>query len=366
MKKACKAAAASLESGSCPLLAVQAAITVMEDDPLANAGTGSNLNIDGHVECDASVMSDDGTFGAIGAAPGIRNPVAAACRLALDSREPLSHGRVRPVMLAGDAVRKWAIRCGIDAAPTSSAATEMHVTKKARKQYERYMEIINDGAQPFPFPSPSPDNTDSDSDHPEPHTSKRRRVDPGSDQLYDTVGCCVVDCSGHVAAGVSSGGIALKTSGRIGEAAVYGAGCWSQQFSGVDRRVGVSVTGVGERIMQHLVSREVGTQVGSKAQGDGDVAELCENIIKNTVGSGPLPKECGVLCAVASRGDSQVEVQLAAVHCESKSMAVAWLWQDEHGKRRSESRILRRSAAANGGGDISQRMAVGVHWPIPC
>lgn len=45
---------------------------LFKDDPSTNAGRGSNLTEDGHVECDASVMDgDSGVFGSVGAVPGI-------------------------------------------------------------------------------------------------------------------------------------------------------------------------------------------------------------------------------------------------------------------------------------------------------
>jgi hypothetical protein len=50
---------------------------------------------------------------------------------------------------------------------------------------------------------------------------------PQADEHWDTVGCVVVDCEGAVVAGVSSGGLAMKWEGRVGEAALHGAGCWA-------------------------------------------------------------------------------------------------------------------------------------------
>lgn len=44
---------------------------LLKDDPSTNAGRGSNLTEDGHVECDASLIDgDSGAFGAVGAVPG--------------------------------------------------------------------------------------------------------------------------------------------------------------------------------------------------------------------------------------------------------------------------------------------------------
>lgn len=113
---------------------------------------------------------------------------------------------------------------------------------------------------------PCPDPTSRDG--PPPHLTRL-----GADDclLHDTVGCLSVDSQGRVASGVSSGGIVLKHDGRVGEAALFGCGCWSMtmtmpstsmpvheshsrdsQESGTVRviSVGVSVTGVGEAVVR--------------------------------------------------------------------------------------------------------------------
>ncbi|KAK1425219.1 hypothetical protein QVD17_20566 [Tagetes erecta] len=71
MKTACIAAASILRTGCGGCVdAVSAAIETLENDPCTNAGRGSNLTEDGHVECDASVMDgNSGAFGAVGAVP---------------------------------------------------------------------------------------------------------------------------------------------------------------------------------------------------------------------------------------------------------------------------------------------------------
>ena len=86
-----------LITGGVPLDAVVEATIVLENSPLTNAGYGSNLTIDGKVECDASVM--DGStlhFGAVGAINEVKNPIEVAKRLCEQQSVSISHGRIPP------------------------------------------------------------------------------------------------------------------------------------------------------------------------------------------------------------------------------------------------------------------------------
>jgi isoaspartyl peptidase/L-asparaginase-like protein (Ntn-hydrolase superfamily) len=69
--------------------------------------------------------------------------------------------------------------------------------------------------------------------------------------VQDTVGAVCIDFKGDVVAGVSSGGIWLKQEGRIGEAAVYGAGCYANRY------VGTSVTGTGEQVIRKFAAKSI-------------------------------------------------------------------------------------------------------------
>ena len=354
MSDACKAASDALQRFDCPLRAIAAALETLEGAGLTNAGNGSNLNMDGVVECDASAMGGDGTFGAVAAVSGIKHPGAAAVQLALDGRLELSHGRVRPMILAGDGAREWARVRGLDAAATREEARAMHLTAKSRRQHKRYREIVNDTGDT----ESDGEYSDNGENGPKHKRSKKCTSFQQGDALTDdgifndTVGCVVVDSRGHVAAGVSSGGIALKFPGRVGEAAAYGAGCWAVDSRGDPNAmrppVAISVTGVGERIMKHLVGRECAVRIVDVAKASPalscDVGGTCRDVLRTTVASEPLPRDCGVLCVVATPINDDITVECAAVFQDTSSMAVGWLAVgDDNGKQQRGACILRQS-----------------------
>ncbi|KAG5606977.1 hypothetical protein H5410_028469 [Solanum commersonii] len=147
MKRACLAAASVLRKGAGGCIdAVTAAIKVLEDDPNTNAGRGSNLTEDGHVECDASIMDgDSGAFGAVGAVPGVRNAIEIAALLAKEQISGSSLlGRISPMFLVGEGACAWAKSKGVVLPSTITTADESLVTEKARTQWKRYKAMLDD------------------------------------------------------------------------------------------------------------------------------------------------------------------------------------------------------------------------------
>ncbi|XP_073195688.1 threonine aspartase 1 isoform X4 [Lepidochelys kempii] len=213
-KRACQKAIEKLQSGALATDAVTAALIELEDSPFTNAGMGSNLNLLGEIECDASIMDGKSlNFGAVGALSGIKNPVSVANRLLCEGQKgKLSAGRIPPCFLVGEGAYRWAVDHGIPACSPGIMTTRFSLAafKRNKRKLELAEKVETDLIQ----------------------LKKRRQSSEKENDsgTLDTVGAVVVDQEGNVAAAVSSGGLALKHPGRVGQAALYGCGCWAENI----------------------------------------------------------------------------------------------------------------------------------------
>jgi len=240
-KLACESGGAALKKGEDAVAAVTAALTVLEDDPLCNAGYGSNLNIEGRVECDAGMM--EGTslaFGSVSSAPGLKNPIGVASRL-LQSQLAgrLSLDREPPMTLSGRGAFLWAKENGLATLEDINL-----ISPAASKMYKKYMARLSAHAK-------------SASSLVNPAIQSNQSVEEIENRPKDTVGACAIDAAGNVASGVSSGGIWLKHPGRVGPASAYGCGCWAETRKEADAGVAVSTTGRGEQLVKTFFAKEL-------------------------------------------------------------------------------------------------------------
>jgi beta-aspartyl-peptidase (threonine type) len=185
----------------------------MEDDPIFDAGRGSVLNRDGHVELDAGMM-DGNTLsaGAVAVVRRIANPITLARRVLHDSEH---------VFLVGEGAERFAERVGMPFCDPSQLIVE-----RERAIWE---ERRSSGAQPGADFRPGP---------------------------CDTVGALAVDSEGNVAAGNSTGGTAFKWPGRVGDTPIIGCGLYADNHMGA-----AACTGWGEQIMKTVLAKSTVDQI---------------------------------------------------------------------------------------------------------
>ncbi|HET9699779.1 MAG TPA: isoaspartyl peptidase/L-asparaginase [Burkholderiales bacterium] len=197
-----------LGRGGSALDAVIAAVVVLEDHPLFNAGTGAALNLAGEAEMDACVMEGTGRrAGAVAAIRGVKNPVLVARRV----MEASAH-----VLIVGEGALQFAREMGF---PPHDPVTESR-----RRDYRSRMAERAEAGSPTrlalpPLPGPG------------------------------TVGAVALDCRGARAAATSTGGLSLKLPGRVGDTPIPGAGTYATA------EAAASATGHGETIMRLLLTR---------------------------------------------------------------------------------------------------------------
>ncbi|THV02437.1 asparaginase [Dendrothele bispora CBS 962.96] len=247
LRLACRQALSVISHASTPLELVEEAISALENDPSLNAGHGSNLTIDGTVECDAALMEDSGRFGSVGAVSGIKNPIRLARSILDYSQVPDPLGRVPPLTLVSEGARAFAQRHPRD--KVQLVQPESLISEKARERWQHWKRRLE---------STPAVNCGDDSDF---------------HDIQDTVGA-VASFDGHMSAGVSSGGLLLKCPGRTGEAAVYGAGCWAQPG------MACSISGTGEYITRANLARSLGRALAAELREDyADPHEVLEHTL---------------------------------------------------------------------------------------
>lgn len=224
--------------------AVEAAVRVMEDSPLFNAGKGAVFNHDGRNEMDAAVM--DGKTrraGAVAAVTVIKNPVSAARAVMEKSKH---------VLLVGRGAEVFASEQGLEVVDPS-----YFFTRERWMEWQRALKREKEGGKGL--------------------HAELDVLDDG--HRFGTVGAVARDRHGHLAAATSTGGMTNKHSGRVGDSPVIGAGTYAE-----DGACAVSGTGHGEVFIRYGVAHEVASLIKYKKR---SVQEAADAVLRG------LPEESG-------------------------------------------------------------------------
>lgn len=227
LKQALEAGYGALKSGKTSVEAVQAAINVMEDSPLFNAGKGAVYTNAETQEMDASIMrGQDKDAGAVTGVSTIKNPIDAAIAV----MEKSEH-----VMLAGTGAEEFAEKQRVTIVDSSYFKSDVRLKQLKRVQDHEKSVLDHDGDDSGEFDG----------------SENEFNIDYIEDKKFGTVGAVALDSSGNLAAGTSTGGMTNKRYHRIGDSPIIGAGTYANQI------VGVSCTGHGEYFIRNVVAYDV-------------------------------------------------------------------------------------------------------------
>ena len=227
LAKALAAGSAVLKKHGKALDAVEAAVEVLEDDPLFNAGRGAAFAADGKNEMDAALM-DGATLaaGSVADVESTRHPIALA-------RAVMEHTAY--VMMVGPGADAFSKAQGLEQQPPSFFFTEM--------RWQEFAAIMKANGRAVP---PRPEGV---------ATAGVPTASLGQhffSHRFGTVGAVARDSEGHLAAATSTGGMQGKLPGRVGDSPLIGAGTYAS-----DRSCAVSGTGVGEYFIRLTLARQI-------------------------------------------------------------------------------------------------------------
>jgi beta-aspartyl-peptidase (threonine type) len=270
MTRATQAGVQVLDKGGTSLDAVEAAIRILEDDPLFNSGRGADFAADGRNELDAAVM-DGSTMkaGAVGDVTRTRHPIS----LARAVMEKSQH-----VFLVGQGADEFSVYAGLEQVDPGYFFTE--------RRWQALIKELKKEGKPIP---PRPAGVPPPPADP---ISEMDPIEPADAHKYGTVGVVALDRAGNIAAGTSTGGTNAKRWGRVGDSPIIGAGTYASNQS-----CAVSATGTGEFFIRLTVARTVCALVEYKGMKLQDAAD--QVIHKELTG---LHGDGGVI-AIAPNGD---------------------------------------------------------------
>lgn len=250
LNDALEAGAKILEKDGSSLEAVEAAVVVLENFELFNAGKGSVFTHQGKHEMDASMMSGkDLSCGAVAGVRNIKNPIKLAKKILLYSDH---------ILLLNDGAEEFARLHNIEFAEDKYFFSQL--------RYDQFLEAKKNEVVVLD------------------HIGNKLEDKLLTQKKFGTVGAVALDTNGNLSAATSTGGMTNKLFGRVGDSPIIGAGTYANNHT-----CAISCTGHGEYFIQHVVAYQVHCLMEYKNMSLKEAAEfVIHHTLKTAGGEGGL------------------------------------------------------------------------------